>query len=210
MPLTVEGRLTNEIIKEGANQYVMKYFVDAIRNELVGLQSDLNGLQSDDEISRKIISTLRHLPRRTFTSQEFAQEHFGNQAMESRAEVDRILTMSYFAGALGNLVQGRGESYLQYYHRREESEIYLRGQLILHNALARAWNIRWLLHTCPTRCVRFAQKHQGNQGRGAPLLPVKSGVGNKFPQLWIDLRSPLCQVPEHLIYAIKLTNSFTR
>jgi hypothetical protein len=143
MPLTVDGRLTGEIIKEGANQYVTKYFVDAIRNELVGLQSDPVGLRSDDELSRKIIGTLRHLPRRMFTVDEFAEEYSGNRANASRIEAERILTGLFYAGALGNVVGERGEFYLQYYHRREESEIYLKGRLLLHNALARAWNIHW-------------------------------------------------------------------
>ena len=136
MPLTVEGRLTPEIVKEGANQYVMKYFVDAIQNELVGLQSD-------NELARRALSTLRHLPRRAFTVEEFTRGCFGKHNRENQVEAERILTWLFFAGALGNLVGGRGEFYLQYYHRREEAEIYLRGKLILHNALARAWNIHW-------------------------------------------------------------------
>lgn len=187
MPLTVEGRLTNEIVKEGANQYVMKYFVDAIRNELVGLQSDLNGPQSDDEISRKIISTLRHLPRRTFTAQEFTQQHFGNQANESQAEADRILTMLFFAGALGNLVRGRSESYLQYYHRREESEIYLRGQLILHNSLARAWNIRWL---CASLAAPPGPHGRTRRRGGRPPRHRRLASGRRlWPDLAVHVRS---------------------
>jgi len=36
----------------------------------------------------------------------------------------------------------RGKSYMQFYHRRDESEIYLKGEFVLHNALIHAWGMR--------------------------------------------------------------------
>ncbi len=136
MPLGRDGRLTGEIIKEGANQYVMKYFVDAIQNELVGRRSD-------DDLTQKALSALRHLPRRAFTVDDFTQECFGDRSVDNRMKAEQVLTWLFYAGALGNGIADRSEFYLQYYHRREEAEIHLKGKLVLHNALARAWNIHW-------------------------------------------------------------------
>ncbi|HEU4540623.1 MAG TPA: hypothetical protein VFR23_05805, partial [Jiangellaceae bacterium] len=54
-----------------------------------------------------------------------------------------LLRLLFFAGAIGNLV-GAGQSektYMQFYHRRDESEIYVKGMFILHHALVHAWNL---------------------------------------------------------------------
>ena len=46
-----------------------------------------------------------------------------------------------YAGATGNYVMRKDETYLQFFHRRDDSEIYLKGQFILHNALIHAWSM---------------------------------------------------------------------
>ncbi|MGA5506875.1 P-loop ATPase, Sll1717 family [Streptomyces umbrinus] len=129
-----DGKVTQEIIREGVLQYSSKYFVDAINNELVGREGD------DYALVREGMVTLRHLHKSTFTLAEFTTECFGDSSIESRKSAEKILTWLFFAGALGN-VRGGAENYLQFYHRREDTDVYLKGKLILHNALVHAWNI---------------------------------------------------------------------
>ena len=54
-------------------------------------------------------------------------------------EADRLLKLLFFAGAIGNLVGN--DSYMRFVHRRDDSEIYLRGTLILQGTLCHAWNV---------------------------------------------------------------------
>ncbi|MEY9967565.1 hypothetical protein ABIA33_005638 [Streptacidiphilus sp. MAP12-16] len=134
LPMAQHGKLTQEIIREGVLQYSSKYFVDAIHNELVGRDGD------DQELVREGMVTLRHLPKSTFTLEEFSAECFGGSTPENKKKAEKILTWFFFAGALGNLRPGQ-ETYMQFYHRREGTDVFLKGQLVLHNALVHAWNI---------------------------------------------------------------------
>ncbi|MEV0555074.1 hypothetical protein AB0I27_16635 [Streptomyces sp. NPDC050597] len=132
--LTREGKVTQQIIREGVLQYSSKYFVDAIHNELVGREGDEYGLVREGMV------TLRHLNKSSFTLQEFTSECFGDSTIESRKKAEKILTWLFFAGALGNLRSG-SETYMQFYHRREDTDVYFKGKLVLHNALVHAWNV---------------------------------------------------------------------
>ncbi|WP_369144009.1 hypothetical protein [Streptomyces sp. R44] len=134
LPTTRDGKVTQEIIREGVLQYSSKYFVDAINNELVGREGD------EDSLVREAMVTLRHLPKSSFTLDEFVQECFGDASVESRKRSEKVLTWLFFAGALGNL-RGGSETYMQFYHRREDTDVYLKGKLVLHNALVHAWNV---------------------------------------------------------------------
>ena len=56
---------------------------------------------------------------------------------------ENLLRLLFFAGGIGNYVRRKDgqESYLQFYHRRDDSEIYSKGQLTMHNSLCYAWNV---------------------------------------------------------------------
>lgn len=128
-----DGHLRNSVIREGVLQYATKYFVDAIKNELVGV----NG--PDPTLARRAMDTLRQLGKQNFTREEFAAECFDSPAGEDRRLTDELLRWLFYAGAIGNRRQGGHDVYLQFYHRREDSEVYLKGPLVLHNALVYAW-----------------------------------------------------------------------
>jgi hypothetical protein len=130
---TNNGLLSLDVIREGVLQYSTKYFTGAIRNELAGAD------QGTGEASRAI-SALQSLERQKFTFAEFtaALEESGECSPELAT---RLITLLFFAGAVGNTVEIRGGSYMQFYHRRDDTSIYLKGTLILHTALAHAWSI---------------------------------------------------------------------
>lgn len=128
-----DGHLRPGVIREGVLQYATKYFVDAIKNELVGV----NG--PDPTLARRAMDTLRQLGKQRFTRDEFANECFGAPTNEDRRLADDFLRWLFYAGAIGNLRQANYGMYLQFYHRREDSEIYLKGPLVLHSALVYAW-----------------------------------------------------------------------
>lgn len=123
--------LSADVIREGVLQYSAKYFVGAIRNEFAGFEGG-------PESSAAAISALQRIG-----SQRFDRDDFTRQLAEidPSQDPDRLLTLLFYAGAIGNLVAGRSHSYLQFYHRRDEAEIYLRGTFLLHNALVHAWNV---------------------------------------------------------------------
>ncbi|WP_157620808.1 P-loop ATPase, Sll1717 family [Saccharothrix sp. NRRL B-16348] len=127
------AKLSNEVIREGALRYASKYFVEAIANELVGLREE-------GDLAARAISTLRHLRKSTFTARQFSDD-FLEGSDGNVAQANEMLKWLFFAGAVGNVVAGSSERYLQFYHRRDNVEIYIKGELILHNALVYAWNI---------------------------------------------------------------------
>ncbi|WP_143760974.1 P-loop ATPase, Sll1717 family [Actinosynnema mirum] len=127
------AKLSNEVIREGALRYSSKYFVEAIENELVGLQGE-------SDLASRAVSTLRHLRKATFTAKQFSRDLLGSSEDDFR-QAEEMLKWLFFAGAVGNVVANKSERYLQFYHRRDNAEVYLKGELILHNALLHAWNI---------------------------------------------------------------------
>ena len=127
------GVLRADVIREGILQYSTKYFTGAIRNEFAGYE---NGT---DEAQRAL-NALQGLQRQRFDKSTFAAQLI--ELGEVRSEVvDRLLRMLFFAGAIGNEVKISGGRYLQFYHRRGDSEVHLKGNFLLHNALCHAWNI---------------------------------------------------------------------
>lgn len=125
--------VTQETVREGVLQYSTKYFVNAIKNEFAGYHRG-------PEAAQGAISALQYLG-----SQRFTRESFHAKLSEARGgsttdiDTDELLKLLFFAGAIGNLVGN--DSYMRFYHRRDDSEIYLRGPLVLHGALCHAWNI---------------------------------------------------------------------
>lgn len=129
------GKLSDQVIREGVLQYSMKYFVGAIRNEFAGYDGG-------PESAELAISALKAMGKQRFDRNEFAAAvSEASEADMAKREPDRLLALLFYAGAIGNLVMGGRETYMQFYHRRDEAEIYLRGQFVLHNALIHAWGI---------------------------------------------------------------------
>lgn len=129
-----DGRLSQEAIREGVLRYSMRYFVDAVRNEFAGFEGG-------PERSAQAISALKHIGRQTFNRDDFTEALV--EVGGSSADVNRLLTLLFYAGAIGNRVhRGRSDGrYMQFYHRRNESDIYLKGEFKLHNALIHAWGM---------------------------------------------------------------------
>ena len=130
------GVLSSDVIREGVLHYATRYFVNAIKNEFAGFAGGPEAAQAG-------LNALQAMGRQTFTRNEFAQE-LSSQGFEGVIQVDQLLRLFFFAGAIGNLVAGR-ESYMRFFHRRDDAEIYLKGQLIIHGALCHAWNIRFAI-----------------------------------------------------------------
>jgi len=127
------GQISREVLREGVLQYSTKYFVGAIRNEFAGYE---NGVGE----ATLAIAALQSLEKQRFTFQEFRTAL--TAVGEARLEVaTRLMTLLFFSGAVGNSVDVRGGSYMQFYHRRDDTSIYLKGTLALHTALGHAWSI---------------------------------------------------------------------
>jgi hypothetical protein len=88
------------------------------------------------------LTALKAVNAQIFDAEDFAAALA--EANEAYVPLTRdLLRLLFFAGAIGNLV-GAGQSektYMQFYHRRDESEIYVKGKFILHHALVHAWNV---------------------------------------------------------------------
>ena len=129
-------RLRQETIREGVLQYATKYFVDAVRNELVG-----RGGSGDS--GRAVVDALRDLGARRFTFDDYKTSLENVSSGVSVPSADEALRWLFFAGAIGNEVGNGDTRYLQFFHRRDDNDIYLRGTLLVHNALVYAWALPW-------------------------------------------------------------------
>ena len=125
------GKIGQNAIREGVLQYSTRYFVNAIRNEFAGYDGG-------PEAADGAISALRALPGQRFNRQQFSEALRDSQP-NGIQDPDRLLKLLFYAGAIGNLVGH--DSYMRFYHRRDDSEIYLKGDLIMHTPLCHAWNI---------------------------------------------------------------------
>lgn len=127
------GELRQDVVREGVIQYSTKYFTGAIRNEFAGYEHG-------PEESQRGLDALQSLNRQRFDRAAFSRQL--ELAGDARREaVDRLLKLMFFAGAIGNEVKVNGGSYMHFYHRRDDAEVYLQGNFILHNALCHAWGI---------------------------------------------------------------------
>lgn len=130
-----EAILSQETIREGVLQYATKYFVDAVRNELVGRGGS-------GESGRAVVDALRNVGARRFTRDAY-KKALENLDSTAAPGADDALKWLFFAGAIGNEV-GKGETrYLQFFHRRDDNDVYLHGNLVVHNALTYAWAVPW-------------------------------------------------------------------
>lgn len=124
--------LSQEVIREGVVQYASKYFVNAIRNEFAGTEGG-------PERAESALKALKAMNRQAFDRAEF-KTALGEVGGDP-ADADGLLTLLFYAGAIGNSTGIGDKSYMQFYHRRDDAEIYLHGSFILHNALIHAWNL---------------------------------------------------------------------
>jgi hypothetical protein len=128
-----QSHLSYAVIREGVLQYATKYFVNAVKNEFAGYEGGAEAAQVS-------VTALQYLTTQKFTREDFKAklgEVRGEQTTDR--EADRLLKLLFFAGAIGNLVGN--DSYMRFVHRRDDSEIHLRGTLILHGCLCHAWNV---------------------------------------------------------------------
>jgi hypothetical protein len=127
--------LSDEVIREGVLRYSTGYFANAIRNEFAGYAGG-------PESAAAALTALKAINAQIFDAEDFAVALA--EANEAYVPLTRdLLRLLFFAGAIGNFV-GAGQSektYMQFYHRRDESEIYVKGKFILHHALVHAWNV---------------------------------------------------------------------
>lgn len=126
-------QISQEVIREGVVQYSTKYFINAVKNEFAGYEGGA-------EAAQDAVSALQYLDSQKFDRLSF-KTHLSEArgSMVSDQEADKLLKLLFFAGAIGNLVGN--DSYMRFYHRRDDSEIYLRGPLILHSTLCHAWGV---------------------------------------------------------------------
>jgi hypothetical protein len=129
------GVLTQAIIREGVVRYSSKYFVDAISSELRGWAV------GDGSLISRSLDALRNVPR-IFDLDQFSQQLFGDSSASNRADAGEVLRWLFFAGGVGNVRDGAAR-YMQFYHRREQSNVYLRGKFVRHTALNYATGEPW-------------------------------------------------------------------
>lgn len=130
-----QNKLSQDVIREGVLQYSTKYFVGAISNEFAGYSGG-------PEAASAALRALKSINKQEFDRADFARA-LAELDNDNLPDADDLLKLLFFAGAIGNKVGGqRDKTYMQFYHRREESEIYLRGLFVLHNALIHAWGLR--------------------------------------------------------------------
>jgi hypothetical protein len=123
--------LRQDVVREGVLRYAKDYFVGAIRNEFAGTEGG-------PQAASAAISALKSLGKQEFDRADF-KKALDDLEVQVPLNDKKLLELLFYAGAIGNVV-GRGDNrYMQFYHRRDESEIYLRGRFILHNALIHAW-----------------------------------------------------------------------
>lgn len=153
------GVLSDEVIREGVLQYSAKYFVGAIQNEFAGYEGG-------PESAAAALTALKAIGKQRFDRGEF---HAALSEIEGEEEVntDRLLQLLFFAGAIGNSIGQQGKTYMQFYHRRDESEIYLKGAFILHNALIHAWGMRRTGHPPPAQVPAPPRPRRRTRGGGA-------------------------------------------
>lgn len=126
--------LSDDVIHEGVLQYSTKYFVGAIQNEFAGYEGG-------PEQAAAALSALKSMNAQTFDRDAFGIA-LADVSSVPDAQVDSLLRLLFYAGAIGNYLPSHNESHMQFYHRRDETQIYLKGHFILHHALIHAWGLK--------------------------------------------------------------------
>lgn len=131
-PLGPEDAILGEdVIHEGVLRYATDYFVGAIRNEFAGTEGGPIAASA-------AIAALKNLGKQEFDREDF-KKALADLDILTPPNNGRLLELLFYAGAIGNVFGIGDNRYMQFYHRRDESQIYLKGRFILHNALVHAW-----------------------------------------------------------------------
>lgn len=154
--------LSQGAIREGVLQYATKYFTGAIQNEFVGFAHGPEGVAA-------ALQAMKAMGSQYFTAEEF-REKLAEVAPRVQIEPNDLLRLLFFAGAIGNSVANYDERYMQFYHRRDDAEIYLSGTFVLHNALIHAWGM--------SRSHRSAPGASSNPSRSnqPPRRRMRNGI----------------------------------
>lgn len=127
------NHIARPVIREGVQRYSSDYFVGAIKNEFAGFDRG-------PEVVTCGLNALQGIRKAVFSRDDFltSLQHEIDGADLSLA--NELLRTFFMAGAIGNKLSTSNKSYLQFYHRRDDVQIYLRGQFILANPLTYAWS----------------------------------------------------------------------
>ena len=125
--------IPEDVIRERVLKYSKDYFVGAITNEFAGIEGGAKQASA-------AISALKNLGKQEFDRDDF-KKALTDLDLPETPEDGRLLELLFYAGALGNVIDARGERYMRFYHRRDDSEIYLKGRFILADPLVHAWGI---------------------------------------------------------------------
>ena len=128
------GVLSREVIREGVVAYSSRYFTGAVKNEFVGFEGGAEAASAG-------LAALQSLDSQVFDRDQFVS-HLESDSVPTHVSVDMLLRMLFFAGAIGNRA-GNRDSYMRFFHRRDDADVYLKGQFVLHGALCHAWNIQF-------------------------------------------------------------------
>jgi hypothetical protein len=128
-----EEIVREDVIREGILKYSKDYFVGAIANEFAGTEGG-------PAQARAAISALKNVGKQEFDRTEF-RAALDSLGLDEKQDDGRLLELLFYAGALGNVISTGNERYLHFYHRRDDSEIYLGGRFILADPLVHAWSI---------------------------------------------------------------------
>ncbi|APH01191.1 hypothetical protein ASJ30_06235 [Janibacter indicus] len=128
------GVLSKEVIREGVVAYSSRYFTGAVKNEFVGFEGGAEAASAG-------LAALQSLDSQVFDRDQFVS-HLESDSVPAHVSVDMLLRMLFFAGAIGNRA-GNRDSYMRFFHRRDDADVYLKGQFVLHGALCHAWNIQF-------------------------------------------------------------------
>ncbi|WP_133434195.1 P-loop ATPase, Sll1717 family [Aeromicrobium phragmitis] len=126
--------LADEVIHEGVLKYSAKYFVGAIQNEFAGFEGG-------PEQASAALSALKFMNAQTFDRKDF-EGALAEVSSMAEGQTDSLLQLLFYAGAIGNYLPSHNESHMQFFHRRDETQIYLKGHFILHHALIHAWGLK--------------------------------------------------------------------
>ncbi len=131
----VIGKVPGDVIEAGVHNYCQEYFVGEVRNELFGLLSE-----EEIDLTKRL---LRGLRRNRFFLHEL-ETKVRNSSQYKDLPVERIIDQLFNAGLIGNLIKGgdRAQPYTRFKYRNPFQELDRDMNLVLHNAVINAFNIR--------------------------------------------------------------------
>jgi hypothetical protein len=126
------GRLDSDVIRAGARQYCVDYFVPEVRNELVGLLSE------DD--ARNVMGLLSTMKGNRFLLEDLKKKAQVDDRYQS-LNVNEAVSQLFNCSAIGNEVPDRRESYFNFSYRNPEVEFDPTQIIVMHNGLVTGLNV---------------------------------------------------------------------